>query len=542
MEPSHFDIVIVGAGSAGCVLAARLSEDETCRVLLLEAGGAAKAPLIAAPGAAKFFWDTELDWAFRSEPQRHLNGRRILLNRGKCIGGSGTINWSAYVRGNRGDYDHWAQLGCTGWGYDDVLPFFRKSECNAIHDDEWHGREGPLHVGEYNGRHPLHEMYFEALEDLGVPRNLDLNGARQEGCGYHQGTLLNGVRFTTANGFLEPALDRPNLTVESFAHVTGLVVDKGRVTGVDYAVGRTAKRTMADAEVILAAGAIGSPHILLLSGIGPADEIAAHGIAPVHDLTGVGRHLRDHLARPSIEIMVKDPEAMGLGKAMPDPDTAKEMFEKHRTGPLSTMQIEAGAFARLRESDEYSSAQLFCAATSAERFRDMPPGLSIWGYVCRPRSEGTVKLATGSPFDRPAIDPNYFDDPDDLDRSVEIVEFCREVANHKVFDEVRAGLRGAFGTREEIVAEARDVASTCWHYTSTCRMGTDDEAVVGPDLRVKGLDGLRVCDASIMPTIVSGNTNAATIMIAEKGADLIRAGASSQTTSASSEGRIPRRL
>lgn len=522
IECDTFDFVIVGAGSAGCVLASRLSEDETCRVLLLEAGGEANDPLVAAPGAAKMFWDSEIDWAFRSEPQPHLNGRRILLNRGKCIGGSGAINWCAYVRGNRGDYDRWAQIGCTGWGYDDVLPYFRKSERNAVHDDEWHGTDGPLHVGEFNGRHALHEMYFEALEDLGVPRNPDLNGAEQLGCGYHQGTLLNGARFSTADGFLAPALGRPNLTVQSWAHVTGLMVESRRVRGVDYVVGRYARRARAGTEVILAAGAIGSPHILLLSGIGPPEEIAAHGITPVHNLPGVGRCLRDHLARPSIEIIVKDPETMGLGAAMPDLETAKAMFDADRAGPLSTIQIEAGAFARLRETDAYPSAQLFCGVTNAERFRDMPPGLSVWGYVCRPLSEGTVKLATGSPFDRPSIDPNYFDVPDDFNRSVEIVEFCREIATHRAFDGVRASLRGAFKSRDEIVAEAREVASTCWHYTSTCRMGVDGMAVVDPDLRVRGIEGLRVCDASIMPTMISGNTNAATIMIAEKGADLIR--------------------
>lgn len=525
-EVETFDIIIVGAGTAGCVLASRLSEDESCRVLLLEAGGQARDPLIAAPGAAKMFWDTALDWAFRSEPQQHLNGRRILLNRGKCIGGSGTINWCAYVRGNRGDYDAWAQLGCTGWGYDDVLPYFRKSERNAMHDDEWHGTDGPLHVGEFHGRHPLHELYFEALEDLGVPRNPDFNGVQQEGCGYHQGTLLDGARFSTADGFLAPALERPNLTVRSWAHVTGLVIENGRATGVDYVVGREARRARAETEVVLAAGAIGSPHILLLSGIGPADEIAAHGVTPLHDLPGVGRSLRDHIARPSIEIMVKDPEAIGLGTATPDFRTARAMFEADRKGPLATIQIEAGAFVRLRETDAHPSAQLFCGVSNAERFREMTPGLSLWGYVCRPRSEGTVKLATASPFDRPSIDPNYFDDRDDVDRNVEIVEFCREVANHRAFRAVRAGLQGAFKTRAEFLAAARDVSSTCWHYTSTCRMGTDELAVVDPDLRVIGIEGLRVCDASIMPTMVSGNTNAATIMIAEKGADLICASAS----------------
>ncbi|SDD51680.1 GMC family oxidoreductase [Ruegeria marina] len=520
-EGEAFDYIVVGAGTAGCVLAARLSEDAACRVLLLEAGGEVNDPLIAAPGAAKEFWDSEIDWAFRSEPQRHLNRRRILLNRGKCIGGSGTLNWCAYVRGNRGDYDHWAQLGCSGWGYDDVLPYFRKSECNAEHDDDWHGTDGPLHVAAFNGRHPLHELYFEALDDLGVSPNADFNGAVQEGYGYHQGTLRGGRRFSTADGFLASALSRPNLTVESWAHVTGLVIEGGQATGVDYVKGREARHVRATSEVLLAAGAIGSPHILLLSGVGPADEIAAHGLSPIHDLPGVGRSLRDHLARPALDIAVKDPEALGLGAALPDRKTAEALFAMYASGPLATMQIEAGAFVRLRESDAFPNAQLFCGVSNAERFRGLTPGLSVWGYVCRPESTGTVRLATGSPFDRPRIDPNYFDVIDDVNRSVEIVEFCQEIAHHRAFSGVRAEVRGAFETRDSIIAEAREVASTCWHYTSTCRMGIDADAVVGPDLRVRGIDNLRVCDASIMPTMVSGNTNAATIMIAEKAADLV---------------------
>lgn len=524
IDDEQFDYVVVGAGSAGCVLASRLSEDPRCRVMVLEAGFAPSHPLADAPGASVMLEDTAMDWAFRSEPQPFLNNRRILLSRGKALGGSSAINYCLYVRGNRGDYDHWAQLGNRGWSYDDVLPCFRRAEANATHDDEWHGTDGPLSVEELRGRHPIHEMYLEAVESLGVPRNPDFNGAVQEGCGYYQGTLRDGRRCSTATAYLDPAMARPNLTVQTGACVTGLAMAGTRVLGVDYALGRQARRTLASSATILSAGSIGSPHVLLLSGIGPADEIAAAGIEPLVDLSGVGRHLLDHIDRVPVVLTVEDPERWGLG--LPSPEAALEQFETSRTGPLSTMQIDAGAFVRMRPSDADPSAQHYVSLTIGERHRHgIGPAVVLSGYVCRSQSQGTVKLASASPFDRPLIDPRYFSDPDDLERFIEIMEWSRELAHAPAFAPLGGGLMQPLDTRHRIIAAIKAQASTTWHQTSTCRMGIDDRAVVTPDLKVRGVEGLFVCDASVMPSMVSGNTNAATIMIGEKGADLIRGAA-----------------
>lgn len=517
---SAYDYVIVGAGSAGCVLACRLTEDPGRRVLLLEAGQPPRDPLERAPGAAQRLWDTELDWAFRSEPQPLLDGRRIQLPRGKTLGGSSALNFCIYIRGNHGDYDTWSQLGNHGWSYDDVLPYFRRAERNIVHSDEWHGTDGPLEVGEFSDPHALHEAYFEALEDLGIPRNPDFNGARQEGYGYYQATVSGGRRHSAADGHLAQALGRPNLTVEAGALVTGLVVENGRCLGVDYVIGREARRTRAETETILASGAIGSPHILLLSGIGPADELDDAGIRPVHDLPGVGRNLLDHIVGPPVVVLARNSEMQGFAPTTPEERLAR--FQAEGTGALSTV-VDAGAFVRLRPSDAEPSAQLFCGLTSRERFVGLlPPGLALVGYVARPTSCGTVTLATASPFDRPRIDPRYFSDPEDLARHIEIIEFNREVANHRAFDRLGAGLANPWLTRETILAGIRAAASTTWHQCGTCRMGVHDEAVVTPDLKLRGIEGLRVCDASVIPTMVSGNLNAPTIMIAEKGADLIK--------------------
>ncbi|NEK25190.1 hypothetical protein GV827_22755, partial [Sulfitobacter sp. JBTF-M27] len=516
MAELHFDYVVIGAGSAGCVIANRLTEDEGCKVLLLEAGGEAKDPMIAMPGAAMKFWDTNIDWAFRTEPQKHLNNRRILLNRGKALGGSSTINWCLYVRGNPGDYDGWAQRGCTGWSYDAVLPYFRRAERNATIDDEWHGQDGPLNVGEFNERNPIQEMYLEAAEAMGLRRTQDFNGGSAEGCGYHQGTVRDGRRVSTADAYLTPILHRDNLTLETGAHITGLVTEGERVTGVDYVVGREARRALAGSETVLCAGAIGSPHILLLSGIGAADEIAPHGIDPVLDLPGVGRNLCDHASRPAVAFQVLDPEKWGFDN--PSHEEAVRRFEADRTGPLSTMQIDVGAFVKLRPTDADPSAQMYMGLSTAERLRhEFPPMVTVFGYICRPQSRGTIRLDTASPFDAPLIDPNYYSEQDDLDRFCEIIEWNQELAAHPAFAPVRGEMLRSFSNREEIIAALRQEASTTWHQSGTCRMGSDSEAVVDPQLRLNGLDGLRICDASIMPEVTSGNTNAPTIMIAEKG-------------------------
>ena len=514
----RFDFIICGAGTAGCIMANRLSSDPEIQVLLLEAGNRPVDPLNAAIGASVEHWDGPLDWAFRSTPQRNLNGRQILLNRGKALGGSSAINWGMYVRGNRGDYDHWAQLGNRGWSYDDVLPYFRKSEANATIKGDYHGTSGPIHVEDTRHVHPIHEMYFEALEDFGISFNADYNGESQEGSCLYQLTTLNGRRWSAADGYLFPILDRPNLTVVTGARITALACQDGRVTGVHYAIGREAVHALAG-ETILSLGAIGSPHLLLLSGIGPADELAEHGIDVVHDLPGVGKNLLDHFARPDPIILLKEPEKFGF--PIPTVEDAWIRYGQDTLGPYGSMGVDAGAFVKLRETDAEPSAQLLCMVSDRHRHRELSPRVIFGGYICRTQSQGEITLASASPFDRPLIDPRYLDDPHDLDLNVERVQFQNEVAHHRIFDRIKKDLIGPGSDREAIIAATRTDSSTTWHQTSTCRMGLDGRAVVDPELKLHGMSGLRIVDASIFPTMTSGNTNAPTMMIAEKGADMI---------------------
>lgn len=514
-----FDFVICGAGTAGCILAHRLSADPTIRVLLLEAGGEMHAPLLEAYGASTDHWDTQLDWAFRSTPQVNLNNRRILLNRGKGLGGSSAINWGMYVRGNRGDFDGWAQMGNSGWSYDEVLPYFKRSEANTLFDGTYHGSDGAIQIEYPRNVHPLQELCFEALDDLGVARNPDYNGATQEGSGRFQFTTKHGRRVSAADGFLDPARERPNLTIVTGAHVTGVEFQGNRATGVAYAIGRTAERVTAG-EVILSLGAIGSPQLLMLSGVGPADHLNQHAIACVEDLAGVGHNLLDHFGGSNVSIGLRDPGAHGF----PIPNEADSLaeFEATGTGPLATTGVDVGAFVKLAEGDAYPGAQLICMISNTHHHRDdQPPRLIFGGYICRTVSRGTVTLASDSPFDRPVVDPNYLSDSLDLEQHVAFTQFTHRLAEHPVFDGVRGVVLGPGKDREQIIAAIRAEAGTCWHQVSSCRMGTDTRAVVGPDLRVHGLDSLRVIDASVFPTMTSGNTNAPTMMVAEKGADLL---------------------
>ena len=478
--------------------------------------------MLHAIGAAIDHWDGPLDWAFRSEPRANLNNRRILLNRGKGLGGSSSINWGMYVRGNRGDYDHWAQLGNTGWSYDAVLPYFRQSEANQSFSDDFHNTDGPLQIEDARNKHPLQDLFFRALDEFGVQPNPDYNGAIQEGSCRYQFTTKDGRRQSAADAFLNPALGRPNLEVVTGAQITGLTMDGTQVTGVTYAKGR-ASVTVSAGEVIMSSGTIGSPHILMLSGIGPAQEIEKHGLRCLHDLPGVGQNLLDHFGGPPLGITLKNPAEFGF----PVPDVAESLaqFEKDATGPLSTTGVDAGAFVRLRETDENPSAQLICSVSNTHRHRDgAPPRLVLSGIICRTTSQGTIKLASNSPFDRPLIDPNYLSSPDDLNLQIEMLQFLNRVAEHDVFEDIRAEITGPGTDPADITAAVRETASTTWHQTSSCRMGRDDRAVVGPDLKVHGLSGLRVIDASIFPTMTSGNTNAPTMMVAEKGADLVLGG------------------
>lgn len=472
----------------------------------------------AALGAAVDHWDTNLDWAFRSTPQKHLNNRRILLNRGKGLGGSSGINFGMYVRGNRGDYDLWSQKGNTGWSYDEVLPFFKRSEASTLYNDEFHGVDGNIQIELPFNRNPLQERFFAALEALGVQRTPDYNGATQAGSFLYQFTTKEGKRVSAAEGFLNPARERPNLKIVSGAHVTGVTFEGKRATGVNYAIGQTAEHVIAG-EVILSMGAIGSPHVLMLSGVGPADHLEEHNIRCIHDLSGVGQNLLDHFGGGFPALILKDPEKYGFPIA--NEAQAQREFEANSSGPLATPGVDAGAFVHLSEAEEYPNGQMVCLITNTHRHRGLSPRMAFGGYVSRTYSEGSVTLNSASPFDRPNVDPNYLSSPIDVQNHINLVQFQYKVVEHPAFDDVRAEIIGPGKDPEDILSRTREEASTTWHQTSTCRMGTDMRAVVSPDLKVHGIEGLRIIDASIFPTMTSGNTNAPTMMVAEKGASLI---------------------
>ena len=518
------DYIVVGAGSAGCVLASRLTEDPSCRVLLLEAGSEAKHPHVTIPGATPTLHFSALDWAFRTEPQTSLDGRRIEWPRGRCLGGSSTINYCMYIRGNRRDYNGWQALGNVGWDYPSVLPYFRRAEANNTFDGSFHGTDGPLGVESFTDRSALHEAYLEAAQAVGIVLNPDFNGEVQEGCGYYQATTRNGRRCDTATAYLEMARGRHNLTILTGCLATRLLIDHSRAVGVEYIVqGRRFEQSRAAAEVICCNGAIGSPHLLMLSGIGPADQLRTHGIEVLLDLPDVGRNLADHLGSVPIAFTLQRPERFG----MPAGNFAERLAEWHDTksGSLASMHLDVGAFWRLHRDH----------ADSLTQFMFMPPGqctrstvdagtvtANLGGYICRPKSTGTITLASANPLDRPVIDPHYLSDGNDLALMTEFVATNLEIAQAKPFDGIRDRLVHDLSSPQKIERYIRANTSTAFHPTGTCRMGVDEHSVVGPDLRFQGLTGLRVCDASIMPTIVSGNTNAPTIMIAEKGADLVR--------------------
>ncbi len=521
------DYVIVGAGSAGCVLAARLTENPEHRVLLLEAGKRDTPPAIHIPAAFSTVLRSERDWAYETAPQQHCAGRRMYWPRGKTLGGSSSINAMIYMRGHRADYDGWAEGGCAGWSYDELLPYFRRAEDNARGGSAHHGSGGPLAVQDLRDPHPWMRTVLLAVREAGIAANEDFNGATQDGAGFNQVTQRNGKRCSTAVGYLRPALARPNLTVVTEAHATRIVFTGTRARGVEYVKGDETHTAEASREVLLAGGAIESPHLLMLSGVGPAAQLAAHGIALVRDLPGVGQHLEDHLC---VALMWEAAEPRSLMAAQRPLEVLKYLLLKK--GMLTSNVAEACAFVRSAPELDAPDLQLHFAPVYFDTNLEVEPtvhALTAGPVLVTPASVGKIELASADPFTAPLIDPRFLGDAGerDLARLVHGVKVARKIFAQPALAPIRrAELQPGEAVRSDtdLADFVRRKVSTLYHPTGTCRMGTGPNAVVTPDLRVHGLQGLRVVDASVMPRIPRGNTNAPTIAIAEKAAALIVAG------------------
>jgi choline dehydrogenase-like flavoprotein len=525
-----FDYLIVGGGSAGCVLAARLSEDPQVRVALLEAGPPDKSVLIHCPaGLAVLAQNGQANWAFETVPQSGLNGRRGYQPRGKVLGGSSSVNAMIYIRGQRADYDHWAAAGNAGWGHDDVLPYFKRAEHNERGADAWHGTGGPLNVMDLRSPNRFGPVFVEAARQAGHALNADFNAATQEGIGLYQVTHRNGERCSAAKAYLAPARVRPNLMVITDVRVTRIVTDGQRATGVEFVQSGHTQRLSAAREVLLCAGALQSPQVLMLSGIGPADELARHGVALVHDLPGVGRHLHDH---PDVVQVVNAPQLKELFGLSPSGlvRVLRGIFEwrARRSGMLTTNFAEAGGFIKSQPDEATPDLQLhFVIGKLIDHGRKTVFGHGYSCHVCllQPKSRGRVTLASADPSAAPLIDPNFLAERDDVERLVRGFKLMRTILQQPALAgyagrELAASARAQ--TDEQIEDFIRNFGDTIYHPVGTCRMGSGPLDVVDEQLRVRGVQGLRVVDASIMPRIVSGNTNAPTIMIAEKAADMIR--------------------
>jgi choline dehydrogenase len=519
-----FDFVLVGAGSAGCVLAARLTEDPSCRVLLLEAGGPDRAVHVRVPAAFWKLFKGPADWHYMTEAQPHLAGRRLYWPRGKVLGGCSSLNAMIYVRGHPSDYDGWEALGNEGWGFADVLPYFKKSENQQRGASDYHGGGGPLDVADLRCVNPLSRAFLQACAESGIPANDDFNGPSQDGSGLYQVTQKGGLRASTASAFLRPALRRPNLTVVTSALATRVLFEGTRAVGVEYARGGALHRASAG-EVILCGGAVNSPHLLLLSGVGPADHLKRLNLSVVVDLPGVGQNLQDH---PLAGVAFACTRTDTLDRAESLRNILKFMFL--RRGPLTSNVAEAGAFVRSEPGRPAPDLQLyFVPAYYIEHgfVRPTGCGFSLGVCVLRPHSRGEITLRSADPTTHPAIQPRYLEGPHDLELLVRGVHLLRTIAGAKAFDPFR-GEEVLPGPRvrsdEDLARFVRERMETLYHPVGTCRMGGDHLGVVDARLRVRGTEGLRVADASVMPTLAGGNTNAPVIMIAEKAADLIRGG------------------
>ncbi len=526
-----YDYVIVGAGSAGCVLANRLSADPSLRVLLLEAGGRDTNPWIHVPvGYFKTLHNPATDWRYRTEPDPGLNGRSLDWPRGKTLGGSSSINGLLYIRGQPADYDGWRQMGCEGWGWDDVLPHFRRSEDNDLGESHWHGTGGELAVTGMRARRDICEAFIAAAEELGIPRTDDFNGARQEGAGYFQLTARNGLRCSSAKAFLRPVRHRRNLEIATGALAGRLVFEGARVAGLTYRQHGAMReaRLRAGGEVILSAGAIGSPQLLQVSGIGPGALLQSLGVPVRADLPGVGENLQDHLQiRLVYEVTVPtlNQEINSLWRRT----LIGADYVFRRRGPMSMGASQVCVFCRSREGLEAPDIQFHFQPLSAEKPGiEMHPFPGITASVCqlRPESRGRIVAVSPDAAVYPEIHPGYLSTVTDQAVAVDAIRMARRLASTRAFGryvvrEVRPGPEAR--SEAELLDAARAISQTIYHPVGTAKMGTDPMAVVDPRLRVHGVPGLRVADASVMPRIVSGNTNAPTIMIGEKASEMILA-------------------
>jgi len=526
-----YDYVIVGAGSAGCVLASRLSENPATRVLLLEAGPPDSADEIHIPAAVNLLFQTAYDWNYQTIPQDRLGGRSIYWPRGRVLGGSSSINAMIYIRGSRSDYDSWRDdYGCDGWGYTDLLPYFLRAEGNARGASAYHGAAGPLSVQDLKFKSSLTGAFVAAARNCGLPANDDFNGPSQDGVGYYQVTQKAGRRWSAADAYLHPAADRPNLAIQTDTLVTAIEIEAGRATGVRYLRRGVEELAQAEAEVIVAAGAIGSPQLLMLSGIGPADHLRTHDIPVLADSPGVGSNLSDH---PVVTAMWNAPKGRSLWEKAGPKNLAR--WQMTHTGPLTTNIAEAGGFSRSDPALPAPDIQWHVLPVPYVDGGLADPAsraLSVLITLVSVGSRGKIRLRSGDPRHKPSIDPSYLSDLADLDPLVKAVGMAREFAaarplSRQLRSEIAPGpgIRSDADLREWI----RGNLSTIYHPVGTCAMGGDSRlaaskltSVVDPQLRVRGVDGLRVVDASVMPTVPRGNTNAPTIAIAERAADLIQ--------------------
>lgn len=519
-----FDFVVVGGGSAGCVLAARLTEDPEVSVLLIEAGGQDRSFLYHWPAGFARMTRGSGNWGWSTVPQRHMRDRALWYTQARVIGGGSSINAQIYARGNRCDYDRWAsEAGCAGWSYANVLPYFRRAEGNARLANLYHGDAGPLGVSDPKGALPICEAFIRAGQEWGMPYNPDFNGAMQAGVGFYQLTQRDRRRSSTAVAYLRNAARRPNLTVRSDIEVVRIAVDGSRVTGVVTSDGAS---HAADREVILCAGAIGSPRLLMLSGIGPGDHLRQVGLPVRNDLPGVGENLQDHLDL-CVLAECTGPHSYDPLRRIDRAAVAGLQYILFKSGPVTASLFETGGFWYADPQAAWPDIQFHFGQGSGIEKGIVSldgAGVTLNSALMRPRSRGTVRLASADPGAPPLIDPNYWSDPYDLDMSLEGLRMAREILRQPALRPYlrREALPGPeITSREALFDYACRLAKTDHHPVGTCRMGRDDAAVVDLDLRLNGLDGLRVCDASVMPLIPSANTNAATIMIAEKAADLI---------------------